>query len=262
MGGILLLSSIRDEEESLDVILASKGIHIPRPLFFKGSFQDDRVYGEVIYNAPYEVSVFDEEFPYQKIAKSISKIVQELFVAGGNDFDAEKICSFRALSWMPAVLTVSDVSHDRSDRRKFIRRSNRPVYMQEKHRQRRNQTLTYDLFTELAGLIAENKDWPETYRLDGMLRPIGNLNEHHHDVEDLLTFYNGHMRLYTSLNNRKKYRGSNARRNRVMCGIPIRTLRLLRILTGVRNYGSTSDTYGRSNSASQRGSWQLRTTPD
>ena len=44
------------------------------------------------------------------------------------------------------------------------------------------------------------------------------------------------------------------------CGITIQALRLLRILTDLANYGSTSDTYGRWNIASQRGSWQLRTT--
>ena len=34
------------------------------------------------------------------------------------------------------------------------------------------------------------------------------------------------------------------------CGISIRALRLLRILTDLTNYGSTSDTYGRWNTAS------------
>ena len=50
------------------------------------------------------------------------------------------------------------------------------------------------------------------------------------------------------------------------CGISIRTLRLLRILTDLTIYGSTSDTYGRWNIASKRGSWTATnytfTTPD
>ena len=43
-------------------------------------------------------------------------------------------------------------------------------------------------------------------------------------------------------------------------GIWIRALRLLRILTDLTNYGSTSDMDGRWNIASRRGFWQLRTT--
>ena len=219
--GTLLLSSltpsgIRDEEDSLDFILASKGIHIPPHLFFTGSFQDDRVYGELMYNAPFEVSVSDEEGPYQNIARLISKIVQELFVAGGNDFDAENKSSFHALGSMLAVLTVSDICHDLSDRLKYGRRSNRPVNMQEKHRQRQNPTLTYYLLKELAELIEEDVEWPETYRLNGLLRPLRNEDDHQHVVEDLLTFYNGDMRLYSSLNNREKYRGFNVRQNGAM----------------------------------------------
>ena len=40
-----------------------------------------------------------------------------------------------------------------------------------------------------------------------------------------------------------------------MCGISIRALRLLRILTDLTSYRSNSDTYGRWNISSQRGSW-------
>ena len=43
-------------------------------------------------------------------------------------------------------------------------------------------------------------------------------------------------------------------------GISTRNLRLLRLLTDLMYHGSTSDTYGRWNIASQRGSRQPRTT--
>ena len=43
------------------------------------------------------------------------------------------------------------------------------------------------------------------------------------------------------------------------CGITIRTVRLLRILTDLYELRINVDTYGRWNSVSQRGSWQLRT---
>ena len=44
------------------------------------------------------------------------------------------------------------------------------------------------------------------------------------------------------------------------CGITIRTVRLLRILTDLYELRINVDTYGRWNSASQRESWPLRTT--